>query len=400
MFQLSLLHYYLIGRIIFAVALQIAFHFTGDVFILDRLVLLIGLYGFLALMRLIFNPHRIHYFDFLLDICFVSAIIFISIHFYSYTYLTLLYLFPIFFASLSVKGNIAFLFPFISIFLYGIIFYFSDILIQKESIINLILHFIAFILIFIAGKEVSNKIYKQEEHIKQLEEDRIKMQGYERLFRVSADLAHELRNPLTSISASIQFLKEGKNPKDFIEMLDEETKRISNLINDFLIFARPSDATKEYVRLSVVINKIIESFKHSEKQFQTYLDDNIVVYANKTFLDVALNNVIKNSVEASHKRIIVTSKLIYHHPFGISLSGKYPFAEITVEDDGLGISDEIKDKVFEPFVTTKPNGTGLGMAITYRIITDIGGNISIDKSKIGGASFKIYIPTKNSDNGI
>ncbi|MCX8069735.1 MAG: ATP-binding protein, partial [Thermodesulfovibrionales bacterium] len=65
-----------------------------------------------------------------------------------------------------------------------------------------------------------------------------------------------------------------------------------------------------------------------------------------------------------------------------------------VEDDGFGISDEIKDKVFEPFVTTKPNGTGLGMAITYRIVTDIGGNISIEKSNLGGASFKIYIPTR------
>jgi len=249
-------------------------------------------------------------------------------------------------------------------------------------------------LIFIAGREVSNRLLVQQEHIKRLEEDRIKMQGYERLFRVSADLAHELRNPLTSVFASIQFIKEGKDPNDFIDILDEETNRISGLINDFLIFSRPSEATKEVINISSMIQRLVNNLNDNDKIIETFLDESIEVFANKTFLESAIGNVIKNAIEASKKRIKISVKKINNPPFGVSLNGQNPLLEISIEDDGQGISETIKEKIFEPFFTTKPKGTGLGLALAYRIVTDIGGNISIDKSKLGGANFKIYIPSK------
>lgn len=394
MFQLSLLNFYLMGRVIFAVALQVAFHFIGNIFIFDKLVLLIGLYSFIALIRLIYRPQSVHYFDFLLDIFFISLIIFMSFNFYSYSYLTLLYLFPIFFSSLSVKGKSAFLFPFIAIISYGVICTTFEVFFQKENLFNLALHFISFMLIFIAGREVSNRLLVQQEHIKRLEEDRIKMQGYERLFRVSADLAHELRNPLTSVFASIQFIKEGKDPNDFIDILDEETNRISGLINDFLIFSRPSEATKEVINISSMIQRLVNNLNDNDKIIETFLDESIEVFANKTFLESAIGNVIKNAIEASKKRIKISVKKINNPPFGVSVNGQNPLLEISIEDDGQGISETIKEKIFEPFFTTKPKGTGLGLALAYRIVTDIGGNISIDKSKLGGANFKIYIPSK------
>jgi signal transduction histidine kinase len=65
---------------------------------------------------------------------------------------------------------------------------------------------------------------------------------------------------------------------------------------------------------------------------------------------------------------------------------------IEIEDDGTGIEDDIKDRIFEPFVTTKASGTGLGLAIAYRIITSFGGNITVDKSALGGAKFTMLFP--------
>ncbi len=107
---------------------------------------------------------------------------------------------------------------------------------------------------------------KQEQHIRQLEEEKIKMKGYERLYRVSADLAHELRNPLASISAAVQFLNEGKNDREFIDMLGTETKRLTTLVNDFLLFSRPSDAPKEYVDLSETLQSLLNRPDSDKKQ--------------------------------------------------------------------------------------------------------------------------------------
>ncbi len=386
--QIGLINYYLVGRLVFAIALQVAFHLTGDLFVLDRVVLLIGLYGFLALIRLIINPKGSHPLDFVLDIFFVTAIVYTGFHFYSYSYLTLLYLFPIFFASLSIREKWVFMFPVITILLYSSVYFFAGVLPEKDNLINIALHFIAFISICFAGNQVSERLMKQANYIKKLEEERIKMQGYERLFRLSADLAHELRNPLASISASIQLIKEGKDIKDFIDMLEDDIKRINNLIRDFLMFSRPSDALKERIDLSGLIFQITNNYKQERIQLGLDIQEGIFINANRTFIEVALGNILKNAIEAAKSKVKVTLKALS------DIEGLYPERKnlIVVEDDGEGLKEGLKDKVFEPFFTTKPKGTGLGLAIAYRIITDLGGSISIERSELGGACFIIALP--------
>lgn len=392
--QITLLNYYLLGRLVFAVALQIAFHLTGDSFILDKVVLSIGFYGFVALLRLIINPKKLHPLDFVLDLFFVTVIVYISFHFFSYSYLTLLYLFPLFFASLSTQGNASFVFPVIAILLYGMVYLLNDLLFQKESLINLSLHLVAFVLIFFAGQQLNDKLVMQANYIKRLEEERIKMQGYERLFRVSADLAHELRNPLASISASIQLLKEGKDIRDFIGMLEEETNRLTNLIKDFLIFSRPSDAVKERIELSELLYQIKRQLSSSKIEIALQIKESLFVEANRTFLESAIGNIIKNATEAAQKQVVVNLQPNRISALSTSkeMSKNRGYALIQIEDDGQGIDQGVRDRVFEPFFTTKQGGTGLGLAISYRIITELGGNISIEKSRLGGALFNVLIP--------
>lgn len=379
MYLSSFFNYYRIGRFIFALALLISFQIAGLPYAIPKLIVILAIYSFVALLRLIIHT-EINYFDFILDIVFISAMVYIS--FGVYSYLTLLYLFPIFFSSVLIKTKRTFFFPIISAVLYGAVYFISGVITEKESILNISLHFLSFSLIALAGDNLKGRMEKQEQHIKNLEEEKIKMKGYERLYRVSADLAHELRNPLASISAAVQFLQEGRYDREFIDMLNTETKRLTSLVNDFLLFSRPSDAPREDVDLSETLKALI-SRQNSDKKIILNIADNtsegksIIVTANRTFLEVALNNIVKNAIEAAKSEIRV------------SLLRNQKETRIEIEDDGAGIDEDMKDRIFEPFVTTKTNGTGLGLSIAYRIITAFGGNILIDKSSLGGARFTI-----------
>lgn len=390
MYLSSFFNYYRIGRFIFALALLISFQIAGLFFAVPKLMLVISVYSFIALIRLIASSRKINYFDFLLDIVFISVIIYISIE--DYSYLTLLYLFPIFFASVLIKTKKIFLFPAISAVLYGVIYYssfYDSTFYWREGILNISLHLLSFSLIALAGDNLKERMENQERHIKLLEDEKIKMQGYERLYRVSADLAHELKNPLTSISAAVQFLKEGRNDREFIEMLNTETKRLTNLVNDFLLFSRPSDAPKEEVDMSEMLTSLINRYemeKISDKKITLNIVSNALVIASRTFLEVALNNIIKNAIEAAKTEVKISLKKVRSSEFGVQSSEKIL---IEIEDDGPGIDENMKDRIFEPFFTTKEGGTGLGLAIAYRIITGFDGNIFVDRSSLGGARFTI-----------
>jgi signal transduction histidine kinase len=175
-------------------------------------------------------------------------------------------------------------------------------------------------------------------------------------------------------------------------MLGTETKRLTTLLNDFLLFSRPSDAPKEYVDLSETLQSLLnrpDSDKNSDKKITLNVINNAEVVANRTFMEAALNNIIKNAIEAAKSEVKVSMKKVRGSEFGVQGSEKIL---IEIEDDGAGIEEEMKDKIFEPFVTTKANGTGLGLAIAYRIITSFGGNIIIDMSSLGGAKFAILFP--------
>jgi signal transduction histidine kinase len=390
MYLSSLFNYYRIGRFIFAIALLIAFQIAGLPYAIPGLMFILAIYSFIALLRLIIFTKKIHYFDFLLDIVFISAMVYISLGVYSY--LTLLYLFPIFFSSVIIKTKKIFLLPIISAVLYGASYYISGVVTEKESILNISLHFLSFSLIALAGDNLKERMEKQEQHIKNLEEEKIKMKGYERLYRVSADLAHELRNPLASISAAVQFLNEGRNDREFIDMLNAETKRLTTLVNDFLLFSRPSDAQKEDVDLSETLKTLVNR-QNSDKKITLDIKSNAMVIANRTFLEVAINNIIKNAIEAARSEIRVSLKKVRSSELGVQSSEKI-LIEIEIEDDGAGIEEDMKDRIFEPFVTTKAGGTGLGLAIAYRIITGFCGNLTVDRSSLGGAKFTILFPSK------
>ena len=378
------INYYRVGRFIFALALLVAFQITGLLHVVHGLLYIIAIYCIIALVRLLIAQEVVSYFDFILDIVFITALIHVSFGIYSY--ISLFYLFPIFFSSIAIRTRKIFLYPAVATFFYGGVFLLHGGFLVKENLLNMLLHAFSFFLIAFAGNALNKRIDMQERYIKSLEEEHIKMQGYERLYRVSADLAHELRNPLASISAAVQFIKEGKNSSDFVEMLRVETSRLTNLVNDFLMFSRPSDAPKETVDLSGLIRIIIERLQ-TEKKMTADIEDDIAISLNRVYLDAALNNIVINAVESARALVTVTLKRTKYYSDrnkdGIVLE---------VEDDGPGIDPSIRDRIFDPFFTTKQNGTGLGLAIAFRVITSCGGLVIANSSPLGGAKMTVVFP--------
>ena len=377
-------NYYRVGRFVFALALLVAFQITGLLHVVSGLMYVIAIYAIITLIRMLITREVLNYFDFILDIVFISALIHVSFGIYSY--LSLFYLFPIFFSSIVIRTRKNFLYPAVAIFFYCAVFVVHGKFFFAENLLNILLHTFSFFLIAFAGNTLNERIDRQERYIERLEEEHIKMQGYERLYRVSADLAHELRNPLASISAAVQFLREGKNTSDFVEMLGVETARLINLVNDFLMFSRPSDAPREPVDLSGLIRIIIERLQ-TEKKITADIENDIELVLNRVYLDAALNNIVVNAVESARSLVTVSLKStkLYsdRNKDGIVME---------VEDDGPGIDPSIRDRIFDPFFTTKQNGTGLGLAIAYRVITSCGGLIVADSSRYGGAKITVVFP--------
>lgn len=379
---ISFYNYYKIGRVIFAITMFISLHMAEILTKTPLLFSILAIYVFIAFIRLIASSESYYYADFILDIILLSSIIYLNVS--AYSFLTLFFLLPIFLASILIKSKALFLFPVFASLMYALSYYLNGLFFLKESITNVFLHSLAFLIMAVAGNAMRDKLEKQEKYIKSLEEEKIRMESYKRLYRVSADLAHELRNPLATISATVQFLKEGKNDPELIDMLSMETRRLINLANDFLVYSRPEESPKEKVNISDVINILI-AHKNSSKKLMFEMHDNAIVSANRTYLEAAFDNIIKNAIEAARSTVIIFVK-----------KEKWNVI-IDIEDDGDGIEDDLRDRIFEPFFTTKKTGTGLGLAISNRIIGSFGGTIMFNKSSIGGAKFTIILPVTKED---
>ncbi len=370
-------NYYKVGRFIFALTLFVSLHMVELLAKIPSLFFVILIYAFITFIRLIIKGEHLFYTDFILDIILISCVLYFNIS--TYSFITLIYLLPIFFASVLVRGKISFLFPLFACLMYASIFYLNQHFFVKEALWDILLHGLSFIAISIAGNAMRDKLESQQEYIKKLEEEKIMLESHRRLYRVSADLAHEFKNPLASISSAVQLLKEGLNEPELINMLSDETKRLTNLANDFLFYSHPFDAPKEKVDMVDVI-KVIATHKDKAKKFVLDLESNAIFYGNRTYIEVALDNIINNAIQAARSCVIIT------------LKNQKKDIIIDIEDDGSGIDEKNIDRVFEPFFTTKKTGTGLGLAISNRIIDGFRGKIKYSKSMIGGARFTVRLP--------
>jgi PAS domain S-box-containing protein len=222
------------------------------------------------------------------------------------------------------------------------------------------------------------------------------------LGEVTAVFAHEVRNPINNISTGLQLLTvklpENDPNQENISRLINDCLRLNHLMESVLNFSRQSEHRFEEVDLDAMLRRMLDRWRprFAKVNVSPYInieDKTPHVLADPRSLDQVFTNLIGNAVEAmSSSGGTLSVRVAPLH----GLPGR-PQVEIQISDSGPGIPDEIRDRIFEPFVSTKSGGTGLGLAITKRIITAHHGSISVN-SFPGGTVFHVLLSVYEGEN--
>ncbi len=248
------------------------------------------------------------------------------------------------------------------------------------------------------GEKVGNVIIMVDITEKKMREIQLRQaESLAALTTLSAGVAHEIKNPLTSIDIHIQLLnreiqkfqtEEVKNIQNLLVIVKEEIDRLNSIVQDFLFAVRPMSMTMSPENINEILLELIDFLKYEleEAEIKVVLDldeDNPTVMVDPKYLKQALLNIIKNSIEAIHDggEIRIGTE-----------EGPDGDVVVNIADSGEGIPESIVGKIFEPYFTTRKAGTGLGLVIVYKIIQELGGDIKISSQEGEGTVFSIKLP--------
>ncbi len=209
--------------------------------------------------------------------------------------------------------------------------------------------------------------------------------------KLAAGMAHEIRNPLASMSGSVQLLKEelvtaSPEHRRLMDIILRETDRLNELITDFLLFARPGHPKREPVDLAALVEEtaaLAGTARDRAVSVDVRMERPLPLVGDARELRQVFWNLIVNAEQAMPRggRVEVRGRL-----------ADAATIEVTVRDGGDGIAAKDLPKIFDPFFTTKPNGTGLGLAIVHRIVQSHGGTIAVTSRPGTGTTFTLRLP--------
>ena len=216
------------------------------------------------------------------------------------------------------------------------------------------------------------------------------------LGELSAYVAHEIRNPLTGIRTTVQFVGSKFKPSDprreDLEDVIKELDRIEQIITGLLMFARPPAARTQACDMGQVLEKTLDMLElqlgdaHVEL-IKDYEDDLPLVYADPDLTQQVFLNLCLNAVQA------MPDGGSLHVGTGVRrYQRRRPLVDVSFSDTGIGIPKELMGKIFDPFFTTRSMGTGLGLPISVQIVREVGGTITAKNNPGGGATFRVSFP--------
>lgn len=216
---------------------------------------------------------------------------------------------------------------------------------------------------------------------------------------VARRIAHEIKNPLTPVQLSIHRLRK-RMPADqpetehvyteCLDLMETEVANLRRLADEFSKFARMPAPNPTLSDLGVLTHSVADLYRGSRAEAKVEVrvpDDLPKVRVDPDQFRQALGNLIKNALEAMPSGGTVSVEL------ETSLPPARPGVVVTVADTGPGLPAEIKDRIFDPYVTSKKEGSGLGLAIVHRIVTDHGGTIEVESEEGRGAAFRLLFPS-------
>lgn len=207
---------------------------------------------------------------------------------------------------------------------------------------------------------------------------------------MSTTIAHEIRNPLTALKGFTQMQKE-RNPEDMMsyEIMLQEIERINGFVSELMLLGKPKPTNYEWCNIREILLYVVQLMESYASQYKVkvylQIDGNLpVINGDDKQLKQVLLNIIKNGIESMPEGGDIHIRA-YEKTKG--------YLCIAVEDQGFGIEAGKLEKIGKAFYTTKENGTGLGLMITYKIIKEHQGSITIQSSMGVGTKVEIYLPT-------
>lgn len=275
---------------------------------------------------------------------------------------------------------------------------FQGIIVIMCLLSSIILFGLLLILIQRAEHVLTERIQKN----KKLEDEIHSNERLVSMGRVISSIAHEIRNPLGIIRSSAELLQKRTGTADkgsnrILGAIYDESVRLSQIVNDFLDYARPRVPKKDLVDINQVINQLSaflgDEFKRHEVTLENNIHDPIFVEGDKDLLYRAFYNILVNGLQAiDGPGIIEITARTGITPPGIKEDQDH-WAELAFHDSGPGFDESVAANLLDPFFTTKEQGTGLGLPIVQSIITGHEGKMDLKNSDTGGAIVKIWLRT-------
>ncbi|MEY8849372.1 PAS domain-containing sensor histidine kinase [Psychroserpens sp. XS_ASV72] len=247
-----------------------------------------------------------------------------------------------------------------------------------------------------SSEEISTLVNSYNSMIDELEESAVQLARSEReqaWREMAKQVAHEIKNPLTPMRLSVQNFQRKFNPEDpnIHQKVDEYSKTLiqqidtmSSIASAFSNFAKMPAQQSETLNVSSIVKLALDIFSEDYIEFTTD-DDQITANFDRTQLIRVITNLVKNSIQA----IPVDKE---NPKIEVNLTSEEHMVKLTVKDNGLGVSEENKDKIFEPKFTTKSSGMGLGLAMVKNIVETYKGNITFTSQQEEGTTFTVLFP--------
>jgi signal transduction histidine kinase len=265
----------------------------------------------------------------------------------------------------------------------------------QRSLRSMIVFGVAVLAVGILG--MATIFYMQQSHLQRigsLEAEISRQERLSELGNLAATVAHEIRNPLNSVSMGLQRLKAEftptQDPDDyarFLKLMQEEVHRLNSIVEQFLSLARPLYLNREEISVAPYLKELAALITAEANSSRVNVDlkvpgDLPPLHADRNYLKQLLLNLVLNGIQAM--------------PDGGTLSiaarAVKDRLELTVADQGIGIKPAVMKKIFEPYFTTKNNGSGLGLSIARQIAEAHGGAITVESEVRRGSRFRVLLP--------
>ena len=212
-------------------------------------------------------------------------------------------------------------------------------------------------------------------------------------------VGHDIRNPLQAIIGEIYLAnselftlpdsKEKKNIKEYLDMIEQNTEYINKIVLDLQDFAKPLSPCDEETNIEQIIQELLtKNGTHENIQTETHIENDArTVRADSSYVKRILGNLVSNAVQAMPEGGKLT----------VQAHRERNDVVITVKDTGIGIPEDLKDKLYTPLFTTKSKGQGFGLAVVKRLTEALGGTVTFESQENKGTTFTITLtqPTKH-----